>query len=134
MSVVSAARPRFATTWRSFEAWVGTRASASTLFAVAVAVFVLETIVLPSYPGRDLARYVETFVQLGNRVPVYPAVLATRGPLSAVGVGLPLAISGWAAEIWLGLLYALSIVAWSRVAFVFGARVAVATAVLLLLD
>jgi Glycosyltransferase family 87 len=118
--------------WRSFEDWVGSRASAAALFGLALAVYGLQSAFLPAYPGRDMSRYLETFFQLGYHVPVYPAVLNSRGPLSALGVGLPLELGGWFAEILLGLLYALSILAWARVAFVFGARAAIATSVLLL--
>jgi hypothetical protein len=132
VSVLTASRPRLASRWRSFEAWVGTRSSAAALFVVALAVFALESVVLPAYPGRDMARYVQTFVQLGYHVPVYPAVLNTRGPLAALGVGVPLEIGGWTAEVWLALLYAFSIVAWGRVALTFGSRAAVLTAGLLL--
>src|SRR5215210_6229433 len=123
-----------ATRWRSFEAWVGSRAFAFTLFAVALAVFALYSIFLPAYPGRDMSRYVETFLQLGYDVPVYPAVLNTRGPFSAIGVGVPLALGGWAAELFLALLYGLSIVAWARVALTFGSRAAIATSAVLLVN
>jgi hypothetical protein len=79
-----------------------------------------------------MSRYLQTFVQLGYHVPVYPAVLNTRGPLAALGVGGPLELGGWAAEVWLGLLFALSIVAWARVALTFGPRAALVTSALLL--
>ncbi len=118
--------------WRSFEGWVGSRRSALVLFGVALAVFALQSVFLPAYPGRDMSRYLETFFQLGYDVPVYPAVLNTRGPLAALGVGVPLSIGGWFAEIWLAVLYALSIVAWARVALTFGSRAAIATSVVLL--
>jgi hypothetical protein len=102
------------------------------LFGLAVAVFAIESVFLPAYPGRDMSRYLETFVQLGYHVPVYPAVLNTRGPLSALGVALPLELGGWAAEIFLAMLYALSIVAWGWVALTFGTRAALVTSVVLL--
>jgi hypothetical protein len=121
-----------ATRWRSFEAWVGTRTSALALFVLALAAFALESAFLPAYPGRDMARYLQTFFQLGYDVPIYPAVLNTRGPLAALGVGVPLEAGGWAAEIFLALLYALSIVAWARLAFTFGARAALLTCAILL--
>jgi hypothetical protein len=117
--------------WRSLEGWAGTRGSALALFVVALAVFALESLVLPAYPGRDMARYLQTYVQLGYDVPVYPAVLNSRGPLSALGVGVPLEVGGWFAELFLALLYALSIVAWARVALTFGARAAILTVALL---
>jgi hypothetical protein len=118
--------------WRSFEGWVGSRSSAIALFVLALAVFAIQSAFLPAYPGRDMSRYLQTFFQLGYHVPVYPAVLNTRGPLSALGVGLPLEIGGWAAEVWLAVLYALSIVAWGRVALTFGSRAAILTSALLL--
>src|SRR6266536_647542 len=130
---MTATRPRLVSRWQSFEAWVGTRSSAVALFVLALVVFGLQSVALPAYPGRDMARYLQAFVQLAYHVPVYPAVLNTRGPLAALGVGVPLEIDGWAAEIWLGVLYALSIVAWGRVALSFGARTAVLTTGLLLL-
>jgi hypothetical protein len=119
--------------WRSFESWVGTRGSALALFGLALAVFALESVFLPVYPGRDMGRYVQAFVQLGYDTPVLPSVLVQRGPLASVGVGGPLEIGGWAAEIWLAVLYASSVVAWGAVAMRFGARAAIATAGLLLL-
>ncbi len=129
---MTATRPRLVSRWQSFEAWVGTRSSAVALFVLALAVFALQSAVLPAYPGRDMARYLQAFVQLGYHVPVYPAVLNTRGPLAALGVGVPLELGGWASEVWLGLLYAFSIVAWGRVALTFGPRAAVLTSALLL--
>jgi hypothetical protein len=129
---MKAVDPRLAARWRSFEGWVGTRSSAGALFVLALAVFALQSLVLPAYPGRDMDRYLQTFVQLGYHVPVYPAVLNSRGPFAALGVGVPLEIGAWAAEVWLGLLYALSIVAWGRVALTFGARAAIFTAGFLL--
>ena len=118
--------------WRSLESWVGSFRSAVSLFVVALAVFTVQSVILPVYPGRDISRYLQTFFQLDYHVPVYPAVLNTRGPLAALGVGLPLEAGGWAAQVFLGLLYALSIVAWARVALTFGSRAAILTSALLL--
>jgi glycosyl transferase family 87/dolichyl-phosphate-mannose-protein mannosyltransferase len=132
VSPLKAGRPRLAARWRSFEGWVGTGRSAAALLVLALAVFALQSLVLPAYPGRDMDRYLQAFVQLGYHVPVYPAVLNSRGPLAALGVGVPLELGAWAAEVWLALLYALSIVAWGRVALTFGARAAVLTTGLLL--
>lgn len=133
MSVAAVGRPRLASRWQAFEAWVGTWASAATLFVVALAVFAVESAVLPAYPGRDMDRYIQAFLQLGYHEPLYPAVIETRGPLAALGVGVPLELGGRVAEAWLGLLYAGSIVAWGSVARVFGPRAAVLTSALLLL-
>ncbi len=102
------------------------------LFGLGLSVFALQSVFLPAYPGRDMARYVETFFQLGYHEPVYPAVLNTRGPLSALGVAAALAAGGWVAEIFLAVLFALSTVAWARVALIFGTRAAILTSALLL--
>ncbi len=119
--------------WRTFEAWVGTRGSAAALFTLALAAFALQSVAYPVQPGRDMGRYVQTFVQYGYADPVLPTVLNSRGPLAALGVGVPLELGGVAAEIWLALLYAGSIVAWGAVAYVFGARAAIATTAVLVL-
>jgi hypothetical protein len=79
-----------------------------------------------------MVRYVQAFLQLPWQTPIVPSVMNTRGPLANLGVGLPLEAGGWAAEVWLALLYAASILAWGRVALYFGSRAAIATSVLLL--
>jgi hypothetical protein len=132
MSVAPTIRVGFASRWEAFEGWVGTRSSAGALFVLALAGFAIQSLVLPVYPGRDMGRYVQTYVQYWYDEPVYPAVLNTRGPLSAVGVSVPLQLGGIAAEVWLAMLYAASIVAWAAVARTFGARAAVFASVVLL--
>ena len=111
---------------------MGTRSSAAALFVVALAVFAIQSVVLPVQPGRDMGRYVQAYVQLFSEEPVLPSVLSTRGPITSLGVGVPLELGGVAAEIWLGLLYAASILAWGRVALTFGPRAALLTRALLL--
>jgi len=134
MSSTPSTRERAALTWRSFEGWVGTWSSAVALFALAALVFALESVALPAGPGRDMGRYVQAFLQLGYHDPVLTSVADTRGPLASLGVGLPLELGGTAAEIWLGVLFAASIVAWSAVAMFLGPRAALLTAALLLLN
>jgi hypothetical protein len=80
-----------------------------------------------------MGRYVQTYLQLFYEEPVLPSVMNSRGPLAALGVAVPLELGGAAAEIWLALLYAASIVAWGYVALTFGPRTAVLTSGLLLL-
>jgi hypothetical protein len=125
-------RSGVASRWQAFETWVGTRSSAAALFALALGVFAVQSLVLPAYPGRDMGRYVQAYVQYWYEEPVYPAVLNTRGPLSSLGVSVPLELGGVVAEAWLALLYAASIVGWAAVARMCGARAAVFTAVVLL--
>jgi Dolichyl-phosphate-mannose-protein mannosyltransferase len=130
--VASSTRPRTALRWQSFEAWVGTRSSGVALFVLALAVFAVQSAVLPVYPGRDMGRYVQTFVQLPYDEIVLSSVMNTRGPLAALGVGVPLELGGGVAEVWLGALYAASILAWGYVALTLGARAALLTTGLLL--
>jgi hypothetical protein len=132
VSVVPVSRTRFVSRWQDFEAWVGTRSSAVALFALALAAFALQSVALPVHPGRDMGRFVQAYLQLFYEEPVLPSVLNTRGPLSALGVGIPLELGGVATEVWLAVLYAASIVAWGVVALTFGPRVAVLTTGLLL--
>ena len=119
-------RPRLASGWQSFEAWVGTRSSAAALFALALAVFALQSVVLPVHRGVTWAGTSRPSCSTGTTDPVLPSVLNTRGPLAALGVGVPLELGGAMAEIWLGVLYAASIVAWGFVALTFGPRAAAA--------
>ena len=134
MSELPTARRGVDVTWRSFEGWIGTRGSALALFVVAAVAFAAQSVVLPVGPGRDMARYVQAFLQLGYDHPVLVSVADTRGPLAALGVGIPLELGGTAAEVWLGLLYAASIVGWSALAMSFGPRAALFTAGFLLLN
>jgi Dolichyl-phosphate-mannose-protein mannosyltransferase len=132
VSVVPVTRPGLVSRWHSFESWVGTRRSAAALFVLALAVFAVQSVALPVQPGRDMPRYVQTYLQFFEAEPILPSVLNSRGPLTALGVSLPLELGGAAAEIWLGLLYAASILAWGYVALSFGARTALLTTALLL--
>ena len=118
--------------WQSFEAWVGSRGSAFALFGLALLVFAIESAVVPAYGGRDVTRYVQTWVQLPYHDIVLPSVMNTRGPFAALGVGVPLELGGFAAEAWLALMYAGSILAWAAVGLTFGRRAAILTAGLLL--
>lgn len=104
------------------------------LFLVACLAFALQSVVLPVGPGRDMGRYVQAFLQLGYHDPILTSVADTRGPLASLGVGVPLELGGTVAEVWLGILYAASIVAWSVVAMYFGPRAALLTAALLLVS
>ncbi len=123
---------RVASRWRSFEGWVGTRSSAAALFLLALAVFALQSAVLPVHPGRDMGRYVQSYLQLFQAEPILPSVLNERGPLAALGVGVPLELGGGVAEIWLALLYAASILAWAVLAHSFGAKASAFTSAILL--
>jgi hypothetical protein len=124
--------PRVIARWRTFEGWVGSRSSAACLFLLGLAVFAVQSVALPVSPGRDMERYVHLYLQLWNYSPVLPAQINDRGPLAGLGVGVPLELGGVATELWLGVLFAASIVAWATIARSFGARAALVTSGLLL--
>jgi hypothetical protein len=100
----------------------------------ALAVYALQSLVLPVTPGRDFQTYVVNYLQLGDWHAAVPVWSLLRTPLASLSIGVPLDLGGgWLAQAWLGLLFAGSITAWARTASYFGSRVAVATAAVLLL-
>src|SRR5438034_5620022 len=116
------------------ERLAGTRRGAVVLFAVSLAVYAIRALAWPAIAGRDLDEYLYTYVQLLDRHPLLPWSMLFRTPATPVVAGFSLDVGGGAlVEPVLGVLYALSIVAWSAVALTFGRRAAVVTAVALLL-
>ena len=109
------------------------RRGALALFLVALAVYALQSLAVPLVAGRDLGTYLRYYAQFGDSSPPLPMAMLFRTPVAPFAVGVPLDLGGAAlAQVWLGLLYAASIVAWSATAAVFGARSALLTAALLL--
>jgi hypothetical protein len=104
------------------------------LFAVAAALYGLESIGWPLRAGRDLGVYVRYFAEIGQSPPVFPWAMLSRVPVTPVVAGGLLAAGGGAlAEVAMGALYAASIVAWAAAArIVGGPRVAVFVSVALL--
>ena len=110
------------------------RQGAAALFAVAVGAHVLRSIAWPVAGGRDLDEYLQDYVQLLDRHPLLPWPMLFRTPATPVVAGLTLDVGhGALVEPVMAVLYALSIVAWSAVALRFGRRVAIVTALALLL-
>ena len=109
------------------------RRGALALFLVALAVYAIQSLAVPLVAGRDLGTYLRYYAQFGDSSPPLPMAMLFRTPVAPFAVGVPLDLGGAAlAQVWLGLLYAASIVAWSATAAVFGARSALLTAALLL--
>jgi hypothetical protein len=122
---------------RSALAWLErastTRRGAALLFGVALAVYAVQSLAIPLVAGRDLGTYLRYYAQYFDGHPVLPMAMLFRTPVAPFAVGLPLDVGGAAlAQVWLGVLYAGSVVAWSGAAAVFGGRAALATAVALL--
>jgi hypothetical protein len=128
------ARGRVRPTLARAETGIATRRGALAVFAVALAVFAIESVWLPVLPGRDFYTYLRFYVQMADWHSVYPMSMLFRTPVAPVVIGAPLELlGGWGVEIVMALLFAASVVAWTRVALFFGRRVALLTAVALLL-
>ena len=104
------------------------------VFAVALAVWWIQALVLPLAGGRDLATYLGTYVQLGWSHPVDLGYVLGRTPLSPLFIGGLLALAhGALAEPFVSLLYAASVTAWFVTARRFSAKAGWLTVVVLLL-
>ena len=111
-----------------------TRRGALALFVISLGVFAIQSVAMPVQGGRDFGSYLGYYVQMFDAHPPDVGLSLARTPIAPLAIGLPLDIGGGvAATIWMALLYAGSVVAWSWVALSFGARAALATALLLLL-
>ena len=115
------------------ESRVGTRRGGAAVFALALVVFGLRSIALPVIPGRDFGTYVFYYVQMWDWHSVVPMAMLFRTPLPPVVIGGTLDLfGGWGLEAAMALLFAASILAWTRAALAFGSRAALVTAAALL--
>ena len=116
------------------ERLAGTRRGALVLVVAALAVYAFESVGWPLQEGRDLGVYLRYYVQIGQPHPVFPWAMLSRTPLTPVVAGLLLSAGGGLlAEVVMAVLFALSVLAWSAVAFsVGGRRTALGVAVALL--
>lgn len=118
---------------RRLLAFVPTRRAALVLFALALVVFWLQALGWPMAKGRDTWDYLVYYLQLFDSDPPLSQVQLFRAPLTPLVVGLPLELGGTALlEAVFGVLFAVSVVAWSATALTFGRIPALAAAVLLL--
>lgn len=119
--------------WQKLLASVPTRRAALGLFAVAFAVYWVESLGWPMAKGRDTWDYLVYYLQLFDSAPPMGDLQLFRTPLTPIVVGLPLDAGGiWALETVFALLYAVSILGWSAAALVLGRIPALFTAGLLL--
>ena len=110
-----------------------TRRAALLLFALAFAAFWIASLGWPMAKGRDTWDYLAYYLQLFDSDPPLSELQVFRTPLTPIAVGLPLDLGGiWLLEVFFGVLYAVSIVAWSAMALIFGRIPALASALLLL--
>ncbi len=118
-------------------AWLERLASrplgAVVLFALAVAVFSVRAAAWPLRAGRDLDEYLYAWIQLFDHDVLLPWSMLFRTPATPIVAGGSLELLGGAlAEPVCAVLFALSVVSWSAAAHAFGPRVALLTAVALL--
>jgi Dolichyl-phosphate-mannose-protein mannosyltransferase len=119
--------------WQRLLAFVPTRGAALTVFLVAFVVFWIESLGWPMAKGRDTWDYLAYYLQLFDSTPPLAELQVFRTPLTPIVVGLPLDLGGiWLLELVFALLYAGSILAWSRTALCFGRIPALFSALLLL--
>ena len=115
------------------ESRIGTRRGGTAVFALALLVFGVRSIALPVVPGRDFGTYIGYYVQMWDWHSVVPMSMLFRTPLAPFVIGGTLdLLGGWGLEAAMALLFAASVLAWTRTALAFGPRAALVTAVALL--
>ena len=120
-------------TWRSLEALAGTTRGAVLVFAAALCVYGLESIAMPLAPGRNLGTYLQYYDQFFHGTAL-PMVMLFRTPGAPLVIGPALDfLGGWGSQVLMGFLFAVTVTSWSAVAALFGRRVAVLTAIALVL-
>ena len=103
------------------------------LFSLALLVFGVRSLALPVVPGRDFGTYLGYYVQMWDWHSVTPMSMLFRTPLAPLLIGGTLdLLGGWGLEAVMAILFAASILAWTRTALAFGPRAALLTAVALL--
>ena len=119
--------------WRRLHALIPTWKAALALFLLALAVFWFEALGWPLGKGRDEWDYLAYYLQLFDSAPPLEPLQVFRTPVTPIVLGVPLDLGGsLLLEVVLGILYAVSILAWSATALVFGRVPALLTALLLL--
>ncbi len=127
-------RPRLRKVLRRAENGIATRGGGLVVFGVAILVYAIESVGLPVIPGRDFGTYLRFYIQMWDWHSVFPMSMLFRTPLAPLVVGTSLdVVGGWGAQVVMALLFAGSVLAWTRVALVFGRRAALVTAVALIL-
>ena len=119
--------------WDRLVAFVPTRKAAAALFLLALVGYWFAALGWPLAKGRDSWDYLAYYLQLFDSDPPLEFLQLFRTPLTPLVLGVPLDLGGTVLlEIVLGVLYAVSIVAWSATALSFGRVPALLSALLLL--
>ena len=119
--------------WDRLIELVPTRKAAIALFLLATAGYWFAALGWPLAKGRDSWDYLAYYLQLFDSDPALDSLQLFRTPITPLALGLPMDLGGTVLlEVVLGVLYAVSIVAWSAVALTFGRVPALLSALLLL--
>ncbi len=119
--------------WRWATSLVGRPTGIVVLAAAAALVFAVEEIAWPMARGRDMWDYLFYYLSLFDGKPVFSDLMVFRTPVAPIVLGAPMQLFGVHALVGVfGLLFVVSVVAWTAVAATFGRGVAVVTALLLL--
>jgi hypothetical protein len=117
----------------SLERLVSRPLGALVIFGLGLAVYAVRALAWPLRAGRDLDEYLYAYVQLVDHDVLLPWSLHFRTPVTPLVSGLSLDVVGGAlAEPLCAVLFAASVVAWSRAALSFGPQVALVVAATLL--
>jgi hypothetical protein len=119
--------------WRFLTSLAGRPSGVVVLALAAAAVYAVEEIAWPMARGRDMWDYLLYYLSLPDGHPVFGDLMVFRTPVTPIVLGAPFQIGGADALVPVfGLMFVVSVVAWTAVAATFGRGAAVVTAVLLL--
>ncbi len=128
------ALPRsLARAWHALERFAESRWAVPAVSAAALVVYGLASLAVPLVAGRDFARYLLVYAQLGDSEVVFPHAMLTRTPVTPLATGALLDAGSVFPELGMAVLYALSVTAWFAAARHFGPAASIATAAALLL-
>jgi len=113
---------------------IGTRRGSAAVLGAALAAYGLQSVALPVVPGRDFGTYLRFYVQMFDWGSVLPMSMLFRTPVAPLVVGGSLdVLGGYGTQVLMAVLFATSILCWTRVALVFSRRAALVTAAALVL-
>jgi hypothetical protein len=103
------------------------------LAALALAVWILQSVAWPVVAGRDLGTYLRYYAQMWQWEAVFPQAMLGRTPGTPVVVGLALEAGPIAVELLMASLFVASILSWTLATAAFDRRAAAVVAAILLL-
>lgn len=112
---------------------ITTRRGLGVLFLVGLAVYALWSTFMPVEAGRDLGTYLRYYAQMWHEGSALPMSMLVRTPVTPIVAGGLLDLGGgYAAQLVTAVLFGVWLVAWTKLASIYGPRAALATAAVLL--